>query len=300
MQKLKLSARNDLIFRKLFSSNEHKVIPIGFISDLLNLEVKDITIGNPYSIGSYSIENDASQKLLVTVVDVIVETKDGQTIVIEMQKLKHTCFTERALFYLCQKFIETYGGDRPGDNRYKTLCSTHAIIVADFILWDDQIALRTFKLKDEQNNEYKLSANDRTLLSLTFFELPKEITIENDAIKQWQNYFLDREIDISAPKYIRYASDIIRKLKLGEEEMEMISREEKIEADYYAALEYAVEHGIEQRAEKIRNQGIERGVAQGAEREKIETAKRLLDADTPIEIICTATGLSYNQIKVLK
>jgi hypothetical protein len=117
MQEKRPSARNDLIFRKLFASDEHKIIPIGFISDLLKIDVKDITIGNPYSIDSYSLESDVSQKLLVTVVDVRVETADGQTIVIEMQKLNHTCFTERALFYLCQKFVETYGGERPRDNR---------------------------------------------------------------------------------------------------------------------------------------------------------------------------------------
>ena len=287
MREKRPSARNDLIFRKLFASNEHKIIPIGFISDLLKIDVKDITIGNPYSIDSYSLESDISQKLLVTVVDVRVETADGQTIVIEMQKLNHTCFTERALFYLCQKFVETYGGERPQDNRYKTLRSTHAIIVANFVLWNDPVALRTFKLKDEQNNEYKFLTNNRTMFSLTFFELPKEITIENEAIKQWRNYFLDREIDISAPEYIKYASNIIKKFRLGKDELEMISREEKIEADYYAALEYAVEQGIKQ--------GIEQG-----HQKWIETVKKLLIANIPMEIICEVTGLSSKQIEDLK
>ena len=137
--------------------------------------------------------------------------------------------------------------------------------MANFVLWNDPVALRTFKLKDEQNNEYKFLTNNRTMFSLTFFELPKEITMENEAIKQWRNYFLDREIDISAPEYIKYASDIIRKFKLGKDELEMISREEKIEADYYAALEYAVEQGHQKGVEQGIKQGIKQGHQKGVE-----------------------------------
>ena len=299
-----ISARNDLVFQKLFSSNEHKIIPIGFIQDVLKLDIKDIKIGNPYSIDNYSMENDMQQKLLVTVVDVIVETKNGQKVIIEMQKMNHTYFTERALFYLCQKFVENYGvKDEPAEkenNNYKSLNATHAIIVADFILWEDSVALRSFTLKDENNNEYKKAPNGEPFFSLTFFELPKEIQFESEEIKQWRNYFLDRELNISAPEYIKYASDIIRKYKLGKEEIEMIIHINKAQADYYAILNSAVETGEKRGIKQGRKQGHKQGHRQGHKQAIVATAKKLLEKGQTLTFISEITGLSQDEIETLK
>jgi len=65
MQKKKISARSDLLFKKVFSSPEHKEVPIGLIRDLLKIEVVDISIENPYSIKNYATD-DEKQKVRST------------------------------------------------------------------------------------------------------------------------------------------------------------------------------------------------------------------------------------------
>jgi hypothetical protein len=67
----------------------------------------------------------------------------------------------------------------------------------------------------------------------------------------------------------------------------MLSREEKNEADYYAVLS------------TVERQGEERGIEQGIEQEKIETARRLLKSGASLDTICSITELSNEKIEIL-
>jgi hypothetical protein len=84
----------------------------------------------------------------------------------------------------------------------------------------------------------------------------------------------------------------------------MISREEKIEEYYYAALEYAVnqgyQKGVEQGIEQGIKQGIEQGIKLGRQKKRMEAVKKLLAANIPMETICMVTRLTSKQIEDLK
>jgi conserved hypothetical protein (putative transposase or invertase) len=295
-ERSEISARSDLLFKKVFSSPEHKEIPIGLIKDLLKIEVVDITIENPYSIKNYATA-DGKQKVRSTAVDVLIRTADNQNILIEMQRLSHDFFPERTLFYSFENFTKNYARftsesfERKQRNHYGSLNAMHSLIIVDFKLWNDNVAFRTFKLRDENNNEYQTSQKD-TLFSISFLELPKEAPLEQAEIRQWQSYFLDKELDISVPKYIRYARNIININNLDGGELEMLSREEKNEADYYAVLSTVERLGEERGREEGREEGLEQGV--------IATAKKMLIKGFSITDISEITGLSQEEIKRLK
>jgi len=205
-----------------------------------------------------------------------------------MQRLSHDFFPERTLFYSFENFTKNYAKftsesfEKKRKNHYSSLNAMHSLIIVDFKLWIDDVAFRTFKLRDENNNEYRPAQKD-TLFSISFLELPKDAPLEQLEIRQWQSYFLDKELDISVPKYIKYARNIINISNLDGGELEMLSREEKNEADYYAVLS------------TVKRQGEERGI----EQEKIETAKRLLKSGAQLDTICSATGLSHEKIEIL-
>jgi len=73
---------------------------------------------------------------------------------------------------------------------------------------------------------------------------------------------------INVPKYIKYARNIINISNLDRGELEMLSREEKNEADYYAVLSTVERLG--------REEGIEQGLEQGLKQGFIATAKKML------------------------
>ena len=100
---------------------------------------------------------------------------------------------------------------------------------------------------------------------------------------------------------INEALEQLRRLSSNKQLREIIEREERIERDRIAELQYAKEEGIELGKETGIKQGIERGIEQGIERgekkKQIEIAKRMLEKGKDIEEIIEMTELTKEEIQ---
>ncbi|WP_163654649.1 PD-(D/E)XK nuclease family transposase [Listeria sp. PSOL-1] len=109
MAEQRWTAKNDLLFKKVFASPKWRHILIGFIQDILNLDVEDVTIDNPYSIETFYKASKEENKLFYTEVDVLARLADGTLVTIEIQVNPQSYFKERALYYLADKYVSNYG-----------------------------------------------------------------------------------------------------------------------------------------------------------------------------------------------
>ena len=88
---------------------------------------------------------------------------------------------------------------------------------------------------------------------------------------------------------IKKAKELLKTISQDEEEIRKAELREKFIRDQHAIMLAGIEQGIKQ--------GIEQGIMQ----EKQQTAKKLLELNTPIEQIKKITGLSKEEIeKIIK
>ncbi|BDR55940.1 hypothetical protein KIMC2_05020 [Xylocopilactobacillus apis] len=99
MRKREILPSNDLLFKKLFASPKNRHILIGFIHDMIGLNVVDVIIENPYNIRTFKVTED-QQEFLETEVDVLARLDDGSLVTIELQVRREAHFIERSLHYL--------------------------------------------------------------------------------------------------------------------------------------------------------------------------------------------------------
>ena len=57
MQQKRVITTEDLVFRKIFASPQNSHILIGFINDILGLDVTEVSVENTYNIKSFYDEN---------------------------------------------------------------------------------------------------------------------------------------------------------------------------------------------------------------------------------------------------
>ena len=92
---------------------------------------------------------------------------------------------------------------------------------------------------------------------------------------------------------IKKAKELLKTISQDEEEIRKAELREKFIRDQHAIMLAGIEQGIKQ--------GIEQGIEQGIMQEKQQTAKKLLELNTPIEQIKKITGLSKEEIeKIIK
>ncbi len=92
---------------------------------------------------------------------------------------------------------------------------------------------------------------------------------------------------------INKAKKVLETISQDERERRLTELREKYRMDQHAIMLAGIEQGIEQ--------GIKQGIEQGIMQEKQQTAKKLLELNTPIEQIKKITGLSKEEIeKIVK
>ena len=111
------------------------------------------------------------------------------------------------------------------------------------------------------------------------FELDKP-KLETANHKHWRDYFKTGKAGTDAPEYIKKASRIIEWINLSEEERDVLSTLERLEANEQAERDYLV------------------GESKAEERTAI--AKNLIKSNFGLDDIANATGLSIAKLQELK
>ncbi|MCL2754751.1 MAG: Rpn family recombination-promoting nuclease/putative transposase [Oscillospiraceae bacterium] len=255
----RISPINDLMFKKLMASVEHKDILSGIIVDVLGIVPEDLKIVSPYSIELCKAlvgETDIN-KLRHTLRDIAATFKSGDY-VSELQIRKTRHFHERLAYYPMKRYCENYGDEsritikHDGErNLYESLRPVYALNILEQSHYDDDDALRVFELYDPVRNK----GFGKDILKIGCFEL-KKVNIETENQKHWCDFFMGREISANAPDYIKKASEVVNFANLGEEERQVAEAIEKASATLQDELDYSYYAGMEK--------GEEKGILKGA------------------------------------
>ena len=101
MSQYKYSPKIDIVFRKLFGSEENKDLLLSLINGILDCHPRltDLTIKNPYNLPRYLAEK-------TSILDVKAVDEQGTWYDIEMQIGEHGFYGKRALYYLSKMYVD--------------------------------------------------------------------------------------------------------------------------------------------------------------------------------------------------
>jgi conserved hypothetical protein (putative transposase or invertase) len=302
MQEKKVLTTNDLVFKKVFASPQNSHILIGFINDILDIQVDEVTIMDTYNIRSFYDEN-GNPDLRYTQVDVLAKLKDGSLVGIEMQVYKQLLYRERALFYTAGTYVSNYGKHelmqsnmnyRKMDIDYSALRPVYSIcIMMENEFSEDNQPIHMFTLYDRKNQLVYKKVNHHELFNIVFLELKKSSVEMQANIKEWIDYFLQGEVSKGAPEYVQEACKEANYLSLSEEEKGMIDAREKARQDYMAIQSYAWIEGIE----KGKAEGIEMGKVEGKAEGKAEIISAMVRNGKSVQEISELISMTKEEVE---
>ena len=291
VSKQPISRTNDLLFKMVFGDAKNSHILMGFINDILDLGVTDVSIENNDIIKIFR-EIDKDPEIRRTQVDVLARLEDGSRVTIEMQVFPQRLFRERAFFYVASIYISDYGnqtlegkdaGHGKGERKYSALRPVYSICIMAENEFADDNPIHEFKLYDAENEMYYRGKSGREVITMTFLELKKSSGEIKKNIKAWFDYFNAIDVSKDAPEYIQEAYKLADYERLSEEEAKMISARQWAIDKVLAAEDY------------FWYEGYDEGKAEG----EAKLLKTLLARGKTIQEIVEFTGMSEDEIKTI-
>ncbi|MGM0168937.1 hypothetical protein IGI39_004692 [Enterococcus sp. AZ135] len=280
---------NDLLFKKMLTSEDSSHILKAFIKDLLGLEFQSLKPKETYHIDSYK-KTYKETAIFRTEVDVLATAEDGSHTTIECQIQSHAYFHERAVFYLAEAFRSPFGNLEASEveqkNNFSSLRPAYGINIVDFHLFDrNEQALQLFRLLNEETYRPFQNRDGKELLILCFLSLKNQNVAKKSPAYHWQYFLKTGEILSDSPEYLKEAKRKIDFLTLESEEKEMIMKIDKSKAIHDAVFATAIE------------EAEERGILQGREQEKRSLVLNLLKLSLPLSQISEASGVDIETLK---
>ena len=287
----KVNPKIDLVFKKLFGSEENKDILLSLLNAILPLhqQISEINLKNPYNVSDY-----AEGKL--SILDIKAQDENGVQYDIEMQIRGSDFYGKRALFYWAKMFgsqldyviDDTKDKDKDVEIGYSDLKKCIVISLMDFNYFEDKKYNRYFTLKDGDTNE---THKDLDYLDLYFIELKKfkgKLQTVKTTLERWITFLNNAHKytkdnlpqELAEIKEIRKASLKLDTMFLDEKEKSYYEGQQKFLIDENSRLKEAVEKA-----------GIEA---------KTEIAKSLFETTLSNEDIARHTGLSLKQVQELR
>ncbi len=331
--------KNDLVFKKLFATEENKDLLISLINAILpkNEQVLEIELKNPYQVSDYITGKNS-------VLDIKAKDENGIFYDIEVQIQHYDFFAKRMLFYWAKMFSKQLDKSphKTKHFAYKGLSKCIVISFMSFIYFkEDEEYCRCITLQDRKTNERHKSLD---YLDIYFIELPKfkeELTIMNNlktAQDKWLTFLkkgydengLPQYLDVNDP-LVAKAREQLRIMDFNFEEQEYYEAQQKMILDHNAVVEQLEKEKaeidtqkaeidtqkaeidtqkaeidtqkaeIEQKAQFLSNQEqeLERKNKE-FEVKNLEIVKRLLQTDSNNEFIALVTGFSEDEIERIR
>jgi len=283
----RINPKVDLIFKKLFGSEENKDILKSLINSILpeNEKIIDLKLKNPYNLADY-IDGKLS------ILDIKAVDEKGKWYDIEMQVDPLSYYGQKVLFYWGKVFT----GQLESGGMYSKLNKTIVISLLDFIYFPaDTRVHRIVSLRDIESFE---KYSDLDFMDLHFIELKKfkkELNELKTTLDRWitflnNAYKYEKERipeELASDNEVKKAIEVLDVMYLNEKERDFYEAEQKAFRDKAGALETAREIG--------RKEGRKEGREEGRE----EIARALKQKGVDIDIIAGSTGLDKEKINKL-
>ena len=274
----KLNPKIDLVFKKIFGTEQNKNVLKSLINSILPQDEKivEITIKNPYNDQDF-----IGDKL--SVVDIKATDEKGRWYDIEIQVKEQKFYGKRAIFYLS----EIYSNQLNERDSYDKLRKTIIISLLDFDYFlTDKRYFRRCCYKDFDTGELYPQLDFADLYFVELRKFDNEYKHIKTTLDRWIT-FLNRatEIDkdnipeeLKEPEIIQ-AINTIETMSLNAKEREYYEAEKKVMRDRDAVIQTAVENAIDDR--------------------NIEIAGTLKQNGVDTQVIIKSTGLTKEQIDKL-
>ena len=248
-----LSPKNDVVFQKLFGTQEHKELLISFLNSILiksgNEEIKSISIEEKRLDVSILVDEKLS------ILDIYVTTNHNAHINVEIQLINKYNMIERTLFYWSKMYMNQI---KKGVD-YSKLNKTITINILDFD-YIDTVKYHSWYQLYEAEEQNKLT----DILEIHFVELNKFNKANkeyNDKLQKWLQFIINpcsEEVQSIMVKdhEIKEAMDILSQISGDEEIVRLAEMREKAILDENTRLNAAKKQGIELGEIKARREDI--------------------------------------------
>jgi predicted transposase/invertase (TIGR01784 family) len=275
-----VDVKTDIAFKKVFGSEQHKEILIGFLNAVLDLHgdkrIKEVTLKNPWQAPDLPL-------LKETILDIKALDHRGVTFIVEMQVKDQPCFDKRALYYTAKAYTAQIhkGDDTPKLNQ------VIFIGILDFNSFDGEQYLTRHLILNKDTLQQELRDFEFNFIELRKFN-KQEAELES-VVEKWI-YFIKNAGNLSM---IPESAAAIPELKEAytQATMNTWSQEELEVYEYWQIRDAADRYGTEAKIDKSRAEGKIEG--------KIEVARNLKAAGIAVEVIMHSTGLSREAIEGL-
>ena len=266
--------KNDIIFQTFFARKGNEEFLIDFLNALLKTNIKSIEIREEVNLERLSREEKGGR------LDLQATLEDGTIVSIEMQLKNEYNFEERTTLYAGK--VISRETERGTD--YEDIKQIIMINILGFNMLDVEDYISETAIVLDKHRDYEVL----TGIKWYFIELPKfrkQNPDMNEKINQWLAF-----IDDNNKELIDMAEDKNETLKKARIEMNYLTGDaevrrlaelrEKWEMDRVSAINHATRVGIE--------------------KNKLKTAKAMLNKKIPIETIMEITELTKEEIEKIK
>lgn len=282
-------------FKRLFGQEFSKDLLIDFLNDLFvdELHIKDVTFKDKEQLPE-------TKDLRGCVFDIYCETDTGEYFIVEMQNNYVPLFVNRTLYY-ASKAIEAQR-EKGKTRQFPTLYDLVPVYVVCFMNFipreGEEDEIKKFKtdvmLCDKESGEVFTDKLRFVYLRIPLFDKKTE----EECVTNFDKWIyvlkhmeaLTRMPFMAQKKIFKRLAELADSRSLSKEEQEKYDESRKVVDDYYSGLVGSFMAG-----EKT---GMEKGIKKGIEKNKIDSAKRLLGMGlTPEQV---AQGMDLPLAEVLK
>ena len=279
-----LIPKTDVVFQALFGVKGSERILGGFLSKILNQEVKKVSLDANQNL----VQETVDEKLGILDLRAIIE--ENIDVNIEIQLVDKANLEKRILLYWARR----YGVQlKPGED-YRKLRKTIAILITDYeipnLVWFKDAHTR-WELLERRNPGIKVFED----IEVHIIEMPKieaNPKATEKGLKNWIKFLQNPESEAVKMSNDKELDEAYKKLEniSGDEKLRRLS-ELRLKAilDEKATLECGREAGLKE--------GLKEGMAKGERAKQLEIAKNLIKLGINIDDIIKATGLSKEEIE---
>lgn len=298
-----MSAKNpkiDLIFKKLFGSEENKDLLMSLINSILpaHQQIASLVLKNTYNVSDYS-----QGKL--SIFDIKAEDENGVLYDIEMQLRGSEFYGRRTLYYWAKMFgsqldyIHEMSTATEQDEEterleklekakkvgYSGLKKCIVISLLDFNYFEDKKYTRFFTLKDNESNE---THDDLDYLNLYFIELKKfkgKLQPVQTMLERWITFLNNAYLynqqnlpkELAEIKEIRKATQKLNTMYLDEKEKREYEGQHKFWLDQTSILNELIEK------KEIAEKKVEEAKLKEAQAKLNESEAKLKEAEAKLK-----------------
>ena len=280
------SPKSDFVFKNIFGDPNNKDIVIGFLKAILDMphdEYVDIEFSNTFL-------NKKRRDGKYSILDLVITTKNGHKIDVEIQRAKLGDFEKRVVYYSSRLASDQLDSSE----QYENLCRSIVIFILDHDFFEkkkDKCFTR-LRLCDVETGDEFTDVTEVDILELP--KVPKDHV--NDPLYDWADFFNAKTVED-----LDKVSGKSKSIKKAVFNLKKLSADEEFKAEYEYWLKYEREKYLH--GKKGFQEGLEVGVAKGETKKAIELAAKLVKTGKmSLEEALSFSGLdksSEQEIKTL-